>query len=202
MREKAAWRTGCFVRTARGLWPDHNPLRRASDRAEAGIAALLIGALLLGAPLIALLTWRLTFTGTFTTTNAIHDGWRQVSAVLQADEPGWTGDYGSPVPVRWQGRNGVPHTGQTLAAPGARAGTRVTVWTNASGQLSDTPMSPRQAVTQADLAAGIAVLLWALFLLSTGLLAEHLLERRRLAAWETDWRTSSLSGPAGASPDR
>jgi hypothetical protein len=202
MREKQTWRTGPVVRMARGLWPDHNPLRRGSDRAEAGIVAFLIGAFLLGAPLIALITCRLTLTSTFTSTNAIHDGWRQVSAVLLTDEPDWTGGYGSSVPVRWQGPNGVPRTGQILAAPGTRAGARVTVWTDASGHLSDTPMSPRQATTQADLAAGIAVLLWALTLLSTGMIGRHLLDRRRLAAWETDWRTSNLSGPAGASPER
>ena len=81
MRQQWISGTGRVARTARELWPDHNPLRRGSDRAEAGIVALLIGAFLLGTPLIAL-------------------------------------------------------------------------------------------------------------------------DRRRLAAWETDWRTSSLSGPAGASPER
>ena len=202
MKEKRTWRTRPVVRMVRGLWPDHNPLRRASDRAEAGIIALLIGALLLGAPLIALITWRLTLTSTFTTTDAIHDGWRQVSAVLLTDEPDWTGGYGSSVPVRWQGPNGVPHTGQILADPGAKAGTRVTVWTDASGRLRDTPMSPGQATTQADLAAVIAVPVWALILLSTGMIGRYLLDRRRLDAWETAWRTSSLSGPAGASPER
>ena len=202
MREQRTWRTGPVVRMARGLWPDRNPLRRGSDRVEAGIVALLIGAFLLGAPLIALITWRLTLTSTFTTISAIHDGWRQVPAVLLTDEPDWTGSYGSLVPVRWQGPNGVPHTGQIIAAPGSKAGTRVTVWTDASAHLSDTPMSPRQAITQADLAVGIAVPLWALILLSTGMIGRHLLDRRRLAAWETDWRTSSLSGPAGASPER
>lgn len=202
MIEKPTWRTGKIVRIARGLWPDQNPLRRGSDLAEAGIVALLIGAFLLGAPLIARITWRLSLTSTLTTTNAIHDGWRQVSAVLLTDEPGWTSDYGSSVPARWQGPNGVPHTGQVLPNPGTKAGTRVTVWTDASGHLSYTPMLPRQAITQADLAAGIAVPVWALILLSAGMLSRHLLARRRLAAWETDWRTSSLSGPAGASPER
>jgi hypothetical protein len=163
---------------------------------------LLIGALLLGTPLIALVTCRLTLASTFTTTNAIPDGWRQVSAVLLADEPDWNDGYGSSVPARWQGPTGVWHTGQIFAAPGTRAGTRVTIWTDASGHLSDTPMSPRQATAQADLAAGIAVLVWALILLSTGMIGRHLLDRRRLAAWETEWRTSSLSGPAGASPER
>jgi hypothetical protein len=63
-------------------------------------------------------------------------------------------------------------------------------------------MSPRQAVTQADLAAAVAVPIWVLALLSSGLLGHNMLEHRRLAGWEIDWRTSDLSGPAGASPGR
>jgi len=43
----------------RGLWPDRNPLRRSSDRAEAGIIAGLAAAFLLGAPLIAVAVWQL-----------------------------------------------------------------------------------------------------------------------------------------------
>jgi hypothetical protein len=67
-----------------------------------------LGAFLIAAPLIALITWRLTFTSTFSTTDA----------------------------------------------------------------------------------EGSATIFWTI------------LDRRRLAAWETDWRASNLSGPAGASPGR
>jgi hypothetical protein len=202
MRDQRKGRTGRAAGAVRGLWPDHNPLRRSSDRAEAGIVALLVAAFLMGAPLIALITWRLTFTSTFSTTDAVQGGWRQTSAVLLADEPDWTGGYGSLVPVSWAAPDGVRHTGQFLAVPGARAGTRVTVWTDASGQLTETPMSPRQTATQADLAAALAVPVWALTLLCAGMACHHVLDRGRLAAWEADWRTLNFSGPAGASPDR
>ena len=202
MRVQWTRRTGRAARTARGLWPDHNPLRRACDRAEAGIVALLVGALLIGAPAIALITWRLTLTSSFTTADAVHHGWRQVSVVLLADETDWTDGYASPVPVRWAAPHGVQHTGQFLASPGAKAGTRIIAWTNASGHLTGAPMSPRQALTQAVLAAACAVPIWAVTLLCAGMLSHHLFERRRLSAWETDWRTSNLSGPAGASPGR
>lgn len=164
--------------------------------------ALLVAAFLIGAPLITLIAWRLTFTSTFSTTDAVQHGWRQTSAVLLADEPDWTGGYGSLVPVSWTAPDGVRHTGQFLAAPGARAGTRVTVWTDASGHLTEPPMSPRQTATQADLAAAIAVPVWALALLCAGMACRHVLDRRRLAAWEADWRTLNFSGPAGASPER
>ena len=202
MRQQWPPRTGRVARTARGLWPDHNPLRRASDRAEAGIVALLVSAFLIGAPVTALITWRLTFNGSFTTADAVHHGWRQVSVVLQADEPDWTDGYASSVPVSWTAPGGVQHTGQILAAPGAKAGTTMSAWTNASGHLTETPMSPRQALTQAALAAAFAVPIWALTLLCTGMLCHHIFDRRRLSAWATDWRASNLSGPAGASPGR
>ena len=202
MRERRVGHTGRAARAVRGLWPDHNPLRRSSDRAEAVIVALLVAAFLIGTPLIALTTWRLTFNSTFSTTEAAAAGWRQTSAVLLADEADWTDGYGSLVPVSWAAPDGVRHRGQFLAAPGARAGTRVTVWTDASGHLTATPMSPRQAVTQAGLAAAIAIPVWGLTLLCAGMACRHVLDRRRLAAWEADWRTLNFSGPAGASPDR
>lgn len=43
------WRRGM-----RGWWPDSNPLRRASDRAEAAVFAALLAVFLAGAPLAAL----------------------------------------------------------------------------------------------------------------------------------------------------
>ena len=41
----------------RGRWPDHNPLRRTSDRVEAAIVAAALILFLAGAPLLALFGW-------------------------------------------------------------------------------------------------------------------------------------------------
>jgi hypothetical protein len=76
------WRVTWTARTLRGLWPDQNVVRRPSDRAEAGIIVALVVSFLAGAPLIALMAWRLTYSSAFTTLDAQHAGWRQVSAVL------------------------------------------------------------------------------------------------------------------------
>ena len=54
MRPRAKLDWTRITRWLRGLWPDRNPLRRACDRAEAAIGALLLGAFLIGAPLLAL----------------------------------------------------------------------------------------------------------------------------------------------------
>lgn len=160
MRKQPVWRLTRMFRVARGLWPDHNPLRRPSDRAEAGIVAVLAAAFLIGAPPIALVVWQLTISTVFSTANAEHAGWRQVSAGLLTDAPQGDGTYHPSVPARWTAPDGAQRTGQVLAAPGARAGTSVTVWTSASGRHTGTPLSPFQAATQADLAAVAAVAFW------------------------------------------
>lgn len=75
------------ARAVRGLWPDHNPLRRACDRAEAGIIAGLALAFLAGGPLIALAVWQLALATSYTTTDAEHAGWHPVPARLLAGAP-------------------------------------------------------------------------------------------------------------------
>jgi hypothetical protein len=39
-----------------------------------------------------------------------------------------------------------------------------------------------------------------MFLLFAGVLGRRLLDVRRLAAWDADWRATDPRGPAGASP--
>jgi hypothetical protein len=183
----------------RGLWPDHNPLRRASDRAEAGIIAGLVVAFLAGAPLIALAVWHLAVSTAFTTTVAERAGWRPVPARLLAGAP-QSYSYSVTVPVRWQAPGQPVRTGRISVPAGTRAGTTLTVWTARTGQLTHTPMSSFQAAFQADVTAAMAVPCWGILLLGAGFLSRRLLDARRLAAWDADWRTMGRRGPAGANP--
>ncbi len=183
----------------RGLWPDHNPLRRASDRAEAGIVAGLIVAFLAGAPLIALGVWHLAVSTAFTATAAERAGWRPVPAQLLADAP-QSYSYSVAVPVRWQAPGQPVRTGRISVPAGTRAGTTLTVWTGRAGQLTHTPMSSFQAVFQADVTAAMAVPCWGMLLLCAGFLSRRLLDARRLAAWDADWQAMGRRGPAGANP--
>ncbi len=125
-------------RVVRGLWPDHNPLRRASDRAEAAIIAALTVAFLLGAPLIALAAWHLAMTTSFTTTNAEHAGWRPVPAQLVTSAP-FSYGYDVAVAARWRTPDGAEHHGRIRVPPGTRAGTLVTVWAGHTGLLTRGP---------------------------------------------------------------
>ncbi len=183
----------------RGLWPDHNPLRRSSDRAEAGIIAGLAVAFLLGAPLIAVAVWQLALGSTFTTTDAEHAGWHPVPARLLAGAPQSYG-YDVTVPARWQAPDGTARTGRIPVRPGTRAGATVTVWAGRTGQLARTPASPFQAELQACVTAAMAVPCWAMFLLGAGVVSRRLLDGRRLAAWDAGWEAMDPRGPAGASP--
>jgi hypothetical protein len=188
-----------FTTIVRGLWPDANPLRRASDRAEAGLIAGLAVVFLLGGPVIAMAVWHLAFTTAFTTTEAEHAGWHPVPARLLATAPESYG-YDVTVPARWQAPGGASRSGRITVRPGTRAGTTVTVWAGPSGVLPHTPMSHLQAALQPDATAALAVPCWGMFLLCAGIIGRRLLDARRLAAWDLDWRAMDPRGPAGANP--
>lgn len=198
MRIRPLRRASPVARVTRGLWPDHNPLRRSSDRAEAGMLAALIIAFIVGAPLIALLAGRLTLSTTFTTVQARHAGWRQVPAVLLVDAPG-SGYVDPPVPAQWTAPDGAVRTGVVYPHPDARAGSTTPIWVTASGQQEKPPLTPRQAAVQADLMAAVAGTLWGLLLLAAGTLGCTVIDARRMAAWDTDLRTANLGGPASTS---
>jgi hypothetical protein len=183
----------------RGLRPDHNPLRRASDRAEAGMVAGLAAAFLLGAPLIALAVWQLAMATSFTTTNAERAGWRPVSAQLVTSAP-FSYGFDVMVAARWRAPDGTEHRGRIRVPPGTRAGTLVTVWTGHTGLLTRGPLTPSQASIQATATAAITVPCWGLLLLCAGVLGRRLLDARRLAAWGADWAAADRRGPAGANP--
>ena len=186
-------------RVVRGLWPDHNPLRRASDRAEAAIVAALAVAFLLGAPLIIQLAWHLGMTTSFTTANAERAGWRPVSAQVVTGAP-YSYGYDVMVAARWRAPDGTESRGQIRVPPGTRAGTLVTVWAGHTGLLTHSPLTLSQARIQATFSAAMAVPCWGVLLLCTGLLSRRLLDARRLAAWDTDWAAVDPRGPAGANP--
>ena len=187
------------ARMARGLWPDRNPLRRPSDRAEAGMLAVLIMAFLVGAPVLALIAWRVAASVTFTTVDAQHAGWRQVSAVLLTDAPA-SGYYDPPVPATWTAPDGARQQGTVYPEPGARAGAATPIWVTAAGRQMAWPMTPSQAGGQAGVIAGLVVAFWAMILWGAGLLGRHLIDARRMAALDAELRAAQLSGPAGASP--
>lgn len=173
------------ARAARGLRPDRNPLRRTLDRVEAAVVAGLVVVFLAGAPLAGLAAGHAVYRVWSHTADTEQTAWHQVPAVLLAATP----DDGQ-VRARWAAPDGTRHTGTVPAPPGAKAGRTVAVWVDAAGRPTGPPVWLWQAQSQAALAAVLACLAVGVIALCAGLLAHHLVGRRRLAAWDADWRAT------------
>ena len=170
------------IRVIRGLWPDRNPLRRTVDRVEGVVVGALAVAFLAGAPLAAVAACGY---GTHVA-RVQRAAWHQVPAVLLATVPAF--GYQPEVRARWTVPSGARRTGMVPTPPGARVGSTVKVWIDAAGRPADPALQLLQVKDLAALAATLAPILLGQVLLVTGLLAHHLLGRRRLTAWETEWR--------------
>jgi hypothetical protein len=93
--------------------------------------------------------------------------------------------------ARWAAAGGGARTGTVPAPPGARGGGTVPVWVDASGHLATAPpLRLAQVAEQAVLAAAAASVVLGYLLSCLGVLACGLLARRRLAAWDADWRAT------------
>ncbi len=193
MRQHAVPRVTWHARWLRGLWPDRNPLRRAADRVQAAVVVGLLAVFVVGAPLVALVAGQWSYAAGLRTEHAQHSTWRQVPAVLLADAPypGYSG-YGVQVWARWTARNGALRSGEVSVLGGARAGSTVPVWVDASGGLAGPPLRHAQVIGQVALGASLAPVGLGLLLVTAGMVASDGLERRRLAAWDADWQ---VTGP-------
>ena len=189
MNKRLAAASAGAMRVARGLWPDRNPLRRTLDRVEGMIVVGLAVAFLAGAPLVAAVAGHLTDSISSRTAHAEQAAWHHVPAVLLATAPtsGYPG-YLPQVRARWTVPGGAQRTGVVPALPGQRAGSTVMAWADAAGRLTSPPLTVSQVRDQAGMAAIVAVMVLGLTLWCAGELAHHLLGRRRLAAWDAEWR--------------
>ena len=180
---------GRAARWARGLWPDRNPLRCTLDRVEAAVVVGLVVVFLVGAPLAGLAAGHAVYRIWSRTAHAEQAAWRQVPAVLLAATPATGYDDGQ-VRARWTAPDGTRRTGLVPAPSGARAGRTVAVWVDAAGRAAGPPVRLWQVWGQAVLAAALACLGVGLIVLCAGLLAHNLVDRRRLAAWDANWRAT------------
>lgn len=191
MRRRLAVVAARIARAVRGLWPDRNPLRRRIDRIEAVAAGGLAVAFLAGAPVAVVVAHHIAYTLGARAAYA-EQSWRQVPAVLLTDAPASGYAAAAAVaPARWTAPGGRFHTGTISVPPGTRAGSTVTVWVDGSGDVTSAPpLRLSQVRTQAVLAAVLAALIYGQLLLGTGAAAHWWLERRRRAAWATEWQVT------------
>ena len=179
----------------RARWPDRNPLRRASDRVEAAIVAAALVLFLAGAPLLALFAWHWADAAALRVQHHQQSSWHRVSVVLLANarpmvDIGYGGVAGSEVPARWTAPDGTLRTGDVPAPATARAGSTERIWVDESGAPTGPPLRNMQATGQAMLASVLAPFALGTVLLCIVSLAVYILDRRRLAAWAADWRST------------
>ncbi|MGP7998182.1 MAG: hypothetical protein ACLPKI_12765 [Streptosporangiaceae bacterium] len=182
-------------RWLREVWPDHNPLRRTSDRAEAAILAAALIVFLACAPLVTMLAWHWADAAALRVQHGQQSSWHQVSAVLLADarpgvDIGYGGVIGADVRARWTAPDGKIRTGDVATPASALAGSTVRIWVNESGTLTGPPLRDVQATGQAMLAAVVAPFALGVALICTVSLARQALDRHRLAEWDADWQAT------------
>ena len=175
------------------LLTGRNALRRPVDRIE-GVLLVALSAAFLAAVACACIVGARTYQSQ----RADAVGLRPAAAVLLEDGPA----AGS-LPRVGQARVGqaeaqwfVPGGGQqsgvltTATAPdiaGAPAGARISVWLNGSGQPVAPPPDQTAMIIYALVAVAMVAGLAGLALLSVYALCRLVLDRRRLAAWESAW---------------
>ena len=153
------------------------------------IAGLLV-IFLVASPLVAVATAHLAYGASLRELHA-QDSWRQVTATLvqnAADSSATTGSAWAPfAEARWTAPDGHAWHGIIAVDGSARAGQHVTIWVDGAGQLTMSPQPRIGAVLSAVTVGLSAPAFLALLLILAGWIVRLVLNRRRLAAWESEW---------------
>ena len=194
--------TMTWTRLARALGSDHNPLRRRSDLIAAWLVPAAVVIFLILAPLAAggAVIW--AHAGSAAARRADQD-LHAVPAVLTAAVPGPLMTAGGAnswltwTQARWTA-DGRAQAGLIPATSGSRAGSIVPVWLDSSGQVQAPPPTAGQVRDQAVAAAAAALAALAVLLAGLVVAGRCVLNRRRLAAWDTAWQ---VTGPRWSRQD-
>ena len=187
-----------LARCARRLGVGRNPLRRRTDRIEAVIILATMILLLVAVPLAAFVVGRQAGDLALRQAHARQAAEHAVTAVLlqQAPPTGAPDPYTSvqwtTVLARWQPPGQRPRSGEVPAPAGTRAGRTVTVWTDASGAITSPPPDQRMIVGDVCIATVATWLIMSSLVLGSSGLARRALDRRRLRAWDAEWRVAGL----------
>jgi hypothetical protein len=181
---------------ARWFGFDRNPLRRGTDRIQAALRLVTVLVLVAGVPAAAVAAGRQADHLALNRAHAQQATDRLVTAVLLQNAPAsgvpdpYTDVQAVWVQARWQPPGQPPRTGQVLAVAGARQGSAVQTWIDSSGAVTAPPMDHRDITGDVCVAVVATCLVSWLLLLASGALARRALDRRRLRAWEAEWRAS------------
>jgi hypothetical protein len=163
---------------------------------------LLLFAFVGGAPIAAHVAGSRTYATSAREAQAQEAAVHQVRATLLQSAVPWGADaYGIQANARWKAPDGQVRTGEVYLAGTAAAGSTVMIWVNQSGQLADSPLQPSQVAARADIVCTLAIIGLAVTLIIVGLAGRWVLDRRRLAAWDSDWLANGPHRtPGGKTP--
>jgi hypothetical protein len=190
MKRHATPLAGRLRRWLREFWPDDNPLRRRWDRAESLILGGLVTAFIIGGALAALVTGHLAYASAQHARQTEIATVHQVPAVLLTAASAAPAGLDATAKASWNAPGGARHTGQVYPPAGSPAGATVKVWVNAAGWQATPPLQPGQVQGQGVLASVLAVMALAAVLWAAGLAVHVAADRRRMAAWDSDWRAT------------
>lgn len=166
-----------------------NELRRPADRIEGCVIALLLAAFL-----TAIVTAGFLAAHTYQSQRAAAGRLRSAVAVLSQPGPDVSAELvpTATVQASWKLADGQSRSGvlSTLTAPGisyAQAGARVRVWLDRSGQPLTPPPGPVDMVLNATFVGVCAIAGAALVLTLCYCVCRLILERHRMAQWESAW---------------
>lgn len=183
-------RLGRFVRRWRF---DRNPLRRATDRAETLILAVLAVAFLIGAPAATLATGAWMHGMAQRAQLAEKASRSQVTAAVLAVTPltpGGGEELAWQAQARWTAPDGQVVTQQVPVPSDTAVGGKLQVWTNRAGDLTTAPLLDSQVADQKTSGEALGAIAAAVVLTLAGALALWTLNQRRLAAWDADWHAT------------
>lgn len=185
-----------LARCARWLGLDRNPLRRGSDRLEAVIRLVTIVLLATAMPLAAVAAGQWAYHSAVRHARAQQASEHLVTAVLLQQAP----PTGSPDPytslqyawvlARWQPPGLPARSGLILAPAGVPKGGAVPTWVDASGTVTSAPPTHRDLVGDVWVAVLLTCLTLCFALFGSELMIRRALDRRRLNAWEAEWRAT------------
>jgi hypothetical protein len=183
--------TTTWMRIARRLGRGPNPLRRRSDVIEAWLVPAAFVVFLALSPLVAGLA-AMGVRADNAAAQHVQQSWHPVSAVLLRAAPGPEfSDKGANTwtvwaPARWTA-GGRHDTGNIPVPADSRAGSAQTVWLDSAGHVR----APAMTAPELSGAVGSAILLsvaaLAIVMGVAARIARWVLDRRRVASWETAW---------------
>lgn len=188
-RQRGTTSLGRFTRRWRF---DRNPLRRGTDRVESAVIALLLAALVIGAPFAALAAGAWALSSARHAQAAQQAGRQQVTAVvLSVTKSAASGsDLAWQASARWVAPDGRAVTHEVPVVYGTVPGDRVPVWSDHDGGVTDAPMTDDQVSAQQAAAQALAVIAVLTAAMVAGALSLHAIDKRRMAAWDADWQAT------------